>query len=35
MGCLGLWIAHQLADDVFFSPDTGSGFTVRAGVTQR
>lgn len=34
VGGLGLWIAHQMADDVVL--DFGSdSFTVRAGVTQR
>lgn len=33
-GGMGLWIAHQLADDVVLEFDP-SGFTVRAGITQR
>jgi anti-sigma regulatory factor (Ser/Thr protein kinase) len=33
-GGMGLWIAHQLADDVVLDFGPG-GFTVRAGITQR
>jgi anti-sigma regulatory factor (Ser/Thr protein kinase) len=34
IGGLGLWIAHQMADDIVFGFGS-DGFTVRAGVTQR